>query len=412
MTPTKKKKHIVLVTSFFPPMRHTAVQRNAALVKYLDKSKFDISVVTSTHHERNTAEIQQNLDCRVIEVSNAFCLGYFDMKKSSSRVTHLMKAIFNKLLSKLAVDEQLGFGRKLKIEIDKLHRQKPIEILITSYAPLAVLKSGIAFKKQHPEITWIADMRDEMSDNPNLDSISKRRLLSWENQTLAHADLLSTVSTPILNGYRTKCKNPKTKFLEIKNGFDFELDASPCEVKSSSKIKIGYFGTLYGEINPNNFFKALDHYSKMYGDLPFEIHFYGRSGSLKVPVSLTNLVYQHGVVTYKESIQKMKEMDSFLLIHPTTPQKGNTTSKIFDYLAINRPILGLVDPNDVAGEMIKLTGSGYISANEDIDGIVRTLRSFYLDRDANRLPQKKWEIIKTYHREVQTNLLQKWIEQQ
>ena len=41
-----KKKHIILVTTWFPPANSVAVNRMEAFVRYFDKDVFEIDVVT------------------------------------------------------------------------------------------------------------------------------------------------------------------------------------------------------------------------------------------------------------------------------------------------------------------------------------------------------------------------------
>ena len=62
------------------------------------------------------------------------------------------------------------------------------------------------------------------------------------------------------------------------------------------------------------------------------------------------------------------DVDTLVVIH-STGRKGVYTGKLFDYLATNKPILALCDPEDVVGRLLNETKAGFTVDNADIEGI-------------------------------------------
>ncbi len=66
-------------------------------------------------------------------------------------------------------------------------------------------------------------------------------------------------------------------------------------------------------------------------------------------------------ISNEEVVGYLSVADCQLLIHPPSAAKGIFTGKLFDYLSVERLILAIVDPNDVAAELIKSCEAGFIA---------------------------------------------------
>jgi len=73
----------------------------------------------------------------------------------------------------------------------------------------------------------------------------------------------------------------------------------------------------------------------------------------------------------------MKKADALLLIHPTTSVKGVYTGKLFEYIGSLRPIIALIDPDDVASTLIRKCNAGFIADNSDNQGIKKAILDVY-----------------------------------
>ena len=100
----------------------------------------------------------------------------------------------------------------------------------------------------------------------------------------------------------------------------------------------------------------------------------------------------------------LSQCDVLLIIHPTG-RKGVYTGKLFDYLASNRTILALADPNDVIAPILEETNSGFIVDNADIEGIKEQIIKCYNLYNNNSMLERDWSNIKKYTRENQVAIL-------
>lgn len=82
---------------------------------------------------------------------------------------------------------------------------------------------------------------------------------------------------------------------------------------------------------------------------------------------------------------------------------------MFDYLATNKPILALCDPEDVIAQLLNETKAGFTVDNADIDGIKKMiLRCYSIWKNKEVLP-RDWEKIKQYTRKNQCKILLKYL---
>ena len=102
------------------------------------------------------------------------------------------------------------------------------------------------------------------------------------------------------------------------------------------------------------------------------------------------------------------DVDTLVVIHPTG-RKGVYTGKLFDYLATNKPILALCDPEDVIAQLLNETKAGFTVDNADIDGIKKMiLRCYSIWKNKEVLP-RDWEKIKQYTRKNQCKILLEYL---
>ena len=104
--------------------------------------------------------------------------------------------------------------------------------------------------KKRYKFFWVADMRDEMSKLPYYSKIHTKRLAFYERNILEKADLVLSVSKPLIDDFKTMCSHDR--FLEVRNGYDYE----ECyEVNFQPQFTMGYIGRFYWMATPDNFLR-------------------------------------------------------------------------------------------------------------------------------------------------------------
>ncbi|WP_297482235.1 glycosyltransferase, partial [Sulfurimonas sp.] len=197
-------------------------------------------------------------------------------------------------------------------------------------------------------------------------------------------------------------------FREIRNGYDFTLE----ETKSdNTAFTITYMGNFYGERNPINFLKALNKLMQKDDTKKVTVHLVGVKTHFEIPDLLQDKVRVVASVKHSEAIEMMKKSDALLLIHPANGRKGVFTGKLFEYLAVLKPIIALVDEEDVAAKLIRDANAGYISDNANIEKIERVLEEAYREWKEKLKREFNLEVIKKHHRKEQTKCLEKVIDE-
>lgn len=382
-------KKVLIVANQYPPAGGSGVQRTAKFVKYLRLFGYEPIVFTKT--KKNSEILDYSLlkeipkDIKVI--------------RSKALDTTLYKGIF-KYPGKY-------FGRKLLIpDAEKLWqlfgRKKATYLMLNENIPLVYTTSypysdhlmGLYLKKHFPKIKWIADFRDEWTNNPYLldnpySNFRMKKEKRMEKDVLIKADVLITNTPVMLDNFlkNNKDLDLKNKFNVIPNGYDstdFENTDNYTPPKNE-KFTMTYTGALYGRRKPDYFFEALKNLLDN-----------GKINRKKITVNLIGhykekLLYDKikeydllGVVNiikylpHNECIKKLISSDALLLIEGEG--KGSDafyTGKVFEYMISKRPIIAMIPENGAAAQLIRKTKAGHISGCCDIINAEKQIMTLY-----------------------------------
>lgn len=397
------KKHIALLTTWYPPVEGVAVNRMVSFTRYLDHEKYHLTVITI--EEGNAPAHEPTSFGAIYRLKNRPVLPLFPEQKSDPSWLHKMKIAWKLIVRKLQPMMYQDWQKRATSMLEDLHRARPIHLVISSYAPAEAHLAAADFLDRHKDIRWIADMRDEMSDHPYLPAGDISILEKVEQRIQARADAVTTVSQPILDGF--KARMPKLRhFEEIKNGFDHQLSALP---PFNPVFTMVYAGNFYGIRKPDTFLKALEEFHRNTG-LEFRLKFIGTYNNFGLPDSLRPFCDFLPFLPYQEMVGELLKADALVFIEPTTRRKGVFTGKVFDYISAKRPIIAICDQQDVAAGLIKETRSGFLADFNDHQGILQSIESAVelwknkkqLDTDDAKVAQ--------LHRQLQVKKLQTLIE--
>ncbi len=395
------KKLLVIVCAFFYPTNHIAAFRLNSIVKYWDQSNYQIKVYSY-------GETKSSFEYHGAIVQTITGNTYFRTRKQKAKMSkwkHNLYSLNNKLIRFFSKEDFPGWSRKVLNRIKKEH--DTIDVLLTSFSPVDSHIVGLELKSQYRNAYWIADMRDEMSLNQMLSERERAYYNKIERKVLRNANLITAVSTPIIEGFKSITSSNRCDFLEIRNGFDHDIE--PTNIKSETFTFI-YAGTFYGNRKPTIFFEALVELNQD-NLLPkkWQILFLGTPKNFVIPPSIESHVIFLDQMDNEEVVKKLCLADCQLLIHPPSAAKGIFTGKLFDYLSVKRPILALVDPKDVAASLVLDYNSGFVCdffSIEEIKGGI--LNSIAVWKGDIQLDYKE-EQIKLLHRKKQIETLNSFV---
>ncbi|MCX8084448.1 MAG: hypothetical protein N3C60_05950 [Calditerrivibrio sp.] len=388
---------ILIITPFFPPVESVATNRMVAFCRYL--KDFKIYVVTISKDRLREELFGDNIEVLRIPDRSIFKKATFDRK--TNIFFHNLKAFYNHLLLYFKVDEYSGWGNNV---VKYLYQNKiSVDVVLTSFAPISSHLVGLWYKKNNRRVCWVADMRDQMSSNIFFPERYRQKIKPYEAEILQNADIVSAVSWPIIDELRQRYPDSISEFIEIRNGYDFDIKLP---VKTENDVwTVTYTGTFYGKRNPENFLKAIKEMvlDGLIDDI--RINFVGVTKPLTVDKVLSGKVNFYEKVPGDQALAFMMKSDALLLIHPTTELKGIYTGKLFEYIGMLKPIIALVDPDDVAAKLIKEGNFGFVVDNDDMDGIRKAIQWAYdvfkgLDKFSPNI-----ELAKSCHRRYQVEKL-------
>ena len=397
------KKNILIISIYYPPIQSIASNRIHSFAKYLDKEKYNVYVHTLTAQKPRKED-----DVVVHCATNKVFFKPLLFTKRTNKLFHYAKVIYNKFVNYFFEDEYRGWIRDSLETLPAFIKQNNIDIILSTYAPAAPHTVALELKKQFPNLKWIADMRDEMSQGLGLAPKLKEKYRNLENEIFEYANAVTSVSKPLVDEFASMCTKNDVLFREIRNGYDFELqENNNCNIA----FTITYTGNFYGERNPTNFLQALNNIVKKDSNKKIAVQLVGVKTHFEVPKLLTDKVSVIPSVAHSKAIEIMRESDALLLIHPANGRKGIFTGKLFEYLATLKPIIALVDEEDVAAELIREANAGYVCDNSNIEKIETILEKAYQEWSQKRKRAFNKDVIKTHHRKEQAKRLEKLIDE-
>jgi glycosyltransferase involved in cell wall biosynthesis len=239
--------------------------------------------------------------------------------------------------------------------------------------------------KQKFNIPWIADFRDPWTD---IDFYSKLRLTKradkihhkMENQVLAAADRIVTVSP----GCAKDLQKIRGKQVEvIYNGFDPE-DYQFETPELDKNFSITHFGAFNKDRNPVSLWSALKELSAENQELKelLIVQLIGQTDDSVInDIKKNNLAGNLKVIDHlphRAGLLQLSSSQLLLLPLNNAPNvKGILPGKMYEYLALKRPIVAIGPTNADYVKIIKETNSGFCHNPDDIEGLKATIKKCF-----------------------------------
>lgn len=400
-------KKVLFVAYNFPPHGGAGVQRSAKFVKYLPDFGWQPLVVTTTA-DAGPVQDQSLLEDIPTDVP-VWRIPGFSISRLRNRLACYglgkLATVINLLLR--IPDPALFWARNTHSTISRIIEKEHPQVIYTTSGPYSSHFVGMWARRRF-HIPWFADFRDPWSRNLLMPYLPGYRALNRriERQVLAEADRVACVSEPWLDDLRKNLGEQPEKFIVLSNGYD-ETDIQPLPAPAETdRFTLTHLGSLYRNRRPDALIQAV----KLL------------VGSSRIPVSEARVLFigknvRHSVpdappfetqdyVAHKELDHFRAQTSVFLLILATSSDNiGNHSGKLFEYLASNRPILGIVPPGGVAEQLVKKTRTG-ITVGGDVYAIADAIETLYRRWKSGASDwNPNWDLIRQYTRRNLTSRL-------
>ncbi|MFO7636884.1 MAG: glycosyltransferase family 4 protein [Clostridia bacterium] len=380
-------KKVLMIADEFPPMGGAGVQRTSKFAKYLALYQYIPFVFT-----RDIGDLHLRDDTLLKDIPE-----YVQVTRTKAYNLLAKGSLFHKIIYyKLMIpDGRYIWYRKSREKAARLVDKVKPDLLYTTSFPYSGHLFGLFLKRKYPDLPWVADFRDEWTNNSYVRHNIIRRAIEkrMEKNVLQKADAL-IANTPVMMDHFIRIHPfSKDKFTWIPNGFDLD-DFYGCQKKTgkNQKFTMVHTGSIFGIRKPDHFLAAVSSLVWEGAVDPGKIQI-KLIGNLKEKIlreliafyRLEELVTLVPYLPHKECINAMVLSDCCVLIEGNTiGAKGIFTGKLFEYLYAGAPVLGIVPKDGVAEVLIRETRSGLTAEPENVDAIkdavLRLYRSWEEDR--------------------------------
>ncbi len=406
---------ILVITYYWPPSGGSGVQRWLKFVKYLSRLGHHVEVVTPLNpafdvkDESLKKDIPEDLIVHKLPIwephklikktkGGANSSGNLGGNKSS-----FLAKVFRWFRGNVFIpDSRVFWVRKARKFLKGYLKKNQFDAVITTGPPHSMHLIPLPLKKKF-NFRWIADFRDTWSQIDFLDEfytskLSRKIHESLEQKVLNNADKVVTINEKtgeLLEKLTTK------KIDLIYNGFDPEDINKPYKTsKENDYFTISHFGLMNKFRDPENLLIALeelcDENQKFKEKL--RIKFGGVIEEdiitrIKASSNLRDKLDYEGYVSHEKVIETYFESDILLLLLNNTPLgKTIMTGKIYEYLAIGKPILGLGFIDSDPALLINQVKAGSFYEYSDKEGMKKFIiqlfkKQLFFDRDQGEIEQ-------------------------
>ncbi len=302
-------------------------------------------------------------------------------------------------------------------------RENPVDAMATTGPPHSMHMIGLGVKK-NLGIPWLADFRDpwtniDFYDQLKLSRYADKQHRKLEQQVLQAADKLITVSWNwAMDFEKLGAKNIEV----ITNGFDLEdfKFESNNKITTENVFDICHIGSMNKDRNPVKLWETISEICKK--NIRFanqlRLTFIGQTDvSVKEALSKNGLLKYAVFETYKphDEVLKIAGRASVLLLalNDTPNVEGVIPGKLFEYLALQKPILCIGSTTGDSAKIIKETNSGITADFSDKQKMFREIMQLFssdMKEQAKRV-QTRQKIFMNYSRKELTSVIAKILNQ-
>lgn len=310
-----------------------------------------------------------------------------------TRTVRLLKAARKYVL---IPDDQILWYVPAVREGKRMLARYPIDAIFSTAGPNTNHLVALALRRGR-RLPWVADFRDPWTQNMHRSGIRWREALEerMERRVMAAADIVLTVTRSFAEGFREKNGDVIKRLEVIHNGFDAADYAGIEPDRVPGKCVFAYAGIFYKERNPRLFLRAVRELIDA-GEIDrrdillrfagvFDYPGYTDNADAVAQLGLSDVVEVLGHLPHRRALALLKGADVLLLVGDTAPGSGAyIPGKLFEYMAVQRPILALSLPGEAAS-IVERFRLGEVVRPDDLPAMKRAVASFYRRWKAGRL---------------------------
>ncbi|NBC86594.1 MAG: glycosyltransferase [Bacteroidetes bacterium] len=389
-------RRVLIVAYYVPPAGGPAVQRILQFIEYLADAGWQPEVVTveeGAYPNRDPSLLHAIPDSVRVHRTAAFDpLALYQRMKGSGLPAgslgddpSLLERAARWVRANVFIpDARVGWWPFAHVRGKELLDRGRFDAILSSGAPHSVHLAGRSLARA-TGLPWVADLHDPWTDISYYDDFphtgwARRLDARLERSVLADAAVITTVSPSWAELFRSK---EDGIYEVVENGFDardFALVHPEGPTRSSGSslaestdpppsepapFTLSHVGKLYASRNPTAVWDALADLRDD-GKIPdLTVRLIGTVDPAVLEAiedrDLTDRIERVPFIPHAEAIQAMVSSSLLLLvIEPFAQARGMITSKLYEYLASGRPVLGVGPPDGDASALLSRHNAGQV----------------------------------------------------
>jgi hypothetical protein len=376
-------KKLLVISYYWPPSGGAGVQRWLKFVKYLREFGWEPIIYTAENPEVPAidnsllADVPENIEVIKTKIWEPFSIykrfvgrkkddkikaGFLSEEKAPSKAENISVWVRGNLF----IPDARKFWIKPSIKfLKKYLKDNPVDAMVSTGPPHSMHLIALGLKK-NLGIPWLADFRDPWTNidfyqDLMLTGFADKKHHRLEHKILKTADMLTTVSSNWAQDFQ---ELGAEQIEVITNGFDTDDFSSLLELKSD-KFEVCHLGSMNKDRNPVILWKVLSGFCNTVDGFKNDLKIsflgftdYSVTKNLENE-GLTEFVEMVKYLPHKEVLQRAKNADILLLPLNNTPNvNGIIPGKLFEYMALEKPIFCIGDIEGDSSKIIGETNSG------------------------------------------------------
>lgn len=419
-------KRILIITYYWPPSGGSGVQRWLKFSKYLSKYGWQPIIYTPENPDFNIQDpsLLKDIPEEAVVLKQPIWEPYQLYRKLSNTKnadsnfgnTRKKKGLISSFASWVRgnwfIPDPRIFWVKPSIRyLTQYIKNNRVDAIVTTGPPHSMHLIGMGLKNNFPTIKWLTDMRDpwanfDLLNEFNLGNRAKRKQQNLEQTVLQQCDATIMVSPSLPDEFFPFDRN---KLHTINNGFDhedFEISFTKAD-RVGDTFNIYHTGLLNHIRNPKKLWEALTELCESHTDFANKIKLVLigtvddkiKEQLLASPI-LKDKVDIAGYMAHDDLLKEYPKADLMLMVvNKSRNAKAQLTGKLYEYLAVGKPILSLGPLDGDYVNLLKETGLGIYCDNNDKEAIKKALLAQFKYFQQNKGIKKNTQKINQYSRE-------------
>jgi len=381
--------NVLIISYSYPPTQAPAAQRPFYLAKYINKEKWQVSVLTPKTSDSSMGyakSVESIEDVQMIYTGNiniSSLRRLKDIQKKDKQQTQkiyisriLKQKIYSFLSSVTIPDKGIVWVPFAIVKALKVVKHDNIQVIFTTSPLFSNHLVGLVLKKWL-KVQWVADFRDfHYVENYEKTKLKRRHADRWlEKSVINSADKVLFIAESMKDEYCKHYPALKEKSYAVYNGFEPELELKIDTIPQKQHLTIFYAGSFYaGERSPSPLLLILDKLIEK-GSIDtkdIQIRIAGNVEESIVQDMAQYKVFESveflGLIPRQQVLEEIRSSHLlWLIVGNTKKHYMGFPIKGYEYIAAQRKILAFVPSGSEADHIITKYNLGYVMSSK-VDG--------------------------------------------